>query len=310
MLLTLSQLSLLPPRPPPTMAAASGDSSFDALAALVSSEGGFVGPICCRSHNGLRGLFVTEPVVAGDPLCAVPRACTLHARAADGLKPNERLMLALLEAKASSQHALYLATMPEHISLLRDWSAAELARLQSPPLAAAVASQRAWADATFARVAPLCRALRLALPAASNPARSPGRRHTAASSLRLTCAALCFAAAGVTRAELEWAERVVRSRALASVSPEGAPTLQLARRRRLQPTAPRGCEGGLGPTLLLLLPAAVVGAGASLRHVQSPGGGGAGAARHASRDDHLGRDGGALRHRGPRGGGRGAAAAP
>ena len=80
-------LSLLPLRPPPRMAAGA-DDSFQVLSALVVANGGFVGPICCKSNGGLRGLYVTEPVNAGDPLCAVPRACTIHARAADGLKDN------------------------------------------------------------------------------------------------------------------------------------------------------------------------------------------------------------------------------
>ena len=193
-------LSLLPLRPPPRMAAGA-DDSFEVLSALVVANGGFVGPICCKSNGGLRGLYVTEPVNAGDPLCAVPRACTIHARAADGLKDNEVLMLALLEARAnaerdaSAEHAPYLATMPPRIPLLRDWSAAQLARLQSAALTAAVRSQQDWVERTFAYVLPF----------------TPWRDGLDAAA----------------REQLEWAERVVRSRALASAGVDGSPTLQL-----------------------------------------------------------------------------------
>ena len=159
MMLASLSLSLLPLRPPPRMAAGA-DDSFEVLSALVIANGGFVGPIECKSSGGLRGLYVTEPVNAGDPLCAVPRACTIHARAADGLKDNEVLMLALLEARASAEldagaeHAAYLATMPPQIPLLRDWSAPQLARLQSAALTATVRSQQDWVEHTFAYVLP------------------------------------------------------------------------------------------------------------------------------------------------------------
>jgi hypothetical protein len=199
MLASLS-LSLLPLRPPPRMAAGA-DDSFEVLSALVVANGGFVGPICCKSNGGLRGLYVTEPVIAGYPLCAVPRACTIHARPADGLKDNEVLMLALLEARASAEHdanaehAAYLATMPPQIPLLRDWSAPQLARLQSAALTAAVRSQQDWVERTFAYVRPF------------TPWRD-GLEEAA-------------------REQLDWAERVVRSRALASVGVDGSPTIQL-----------------------------------------------------------------------------------
>ena len=51
-------LSLLPLRPPPRMAAGA-DDSFEVLSAMVVANGGFVGPICCKSNGGLRGLYVS-----------------------------------------------------------------------------------------------------------------------------------------------------------------------------------------------------------------------------------------------------------
>ena len=159
---------------------------------LATSQGAFVGPIRSETRNGLRGLFVSEACAAGDPLCAIPQGCTLQARASDGLKANERLMLELLAARSSGSHSLYLATTPSHIPLLRDWTKPQLARLQSPRLAAAVRSQRAWVERTFARVRPF--------------AEQVGEGRTE---------------------DLEWAERVVRSRALSSVGPDGRTSLQL-----------------------------------------------------------------------------------
>ena len=105
-------------------------------------------------------------------------------------------MLALLEARANAErdapaehaHAPYLATMPPRIPLLRDWSAAQLARLQSAALTAAVRSQQDWVERTFAYVLPF----------------TPWRDGLDAAA----------------REQLEWAERVVRSRALASTTPQ------------------------------------------------------------------------------------------
>tara|TARA_B110001452_G_scaffold261620_1_gene260620 strand:+ start:63 stop:947 length:885 start_codon:yes stop_codon:yes gene_type:complete len=166
------------------------DAAFKALRRHVERAGGFVGPISLsESSEGLRGLFVTEAVAAGEPLCGVPRSCVLHATAGDDLKAHERLMLQLLEARSAGDHALYLPTMPERIPLLRDWTAPQLERLQSASLLASVDSQRAWAERT------------LALVAERAPETTPD--------------------------DLEWAERVVRSRSLATASADGEPTLQL-----------------------------------------------------------------------------------
>ena len=137
--------------------------SFALLAEQITRQGGVVHGHLADGLDarGLRGLFARGDIDAGEPLLALAPGSFLGACSADaddherGLKPFERLILALLrEVKAggASPHAIYLATLPEHVELLRDWSERELSWLQCERLVAAAVSQRKHHERTFHRL--------------------------------------------------------------------------------------------------------------------------------------------------------------
>ena len=176
-----------------------------ALGRWIEREGGLVGPIQVSSRGGLRGLFVTEAVKAGTPLLAVPRHCTLHSDAvadddASSLRPHERLMLALLRARAAAARApddglsLYVASIPTEIPLLRDWPDGALDALARQSTAASALAEAARAQ-----------------------------RGAAARS----CARVVAHAPFADIVDLRWAEAAVRSRALDTSAAGGPRTLQL-----------------------------------------------------------------------------------
>ena len=176
-----------------------------ALGRWIEREGGLVGPIQISSRGGLRGLFVSEAVAAGTPLLAVPRHCTLHSDAvadddASALRPHERLMLALLQARAAAARApddglsLYVASIPTEIPLLRDWPDGALDALARQNTAASALAEAARAQ-----------------------------RGAAARS----CARVVAHAPFADDADLRWAEAAVRSRALDTSAAGGPRTLQL-----------------------------------------------------------------------------------
>ncbi|KAL1529718.1 hypothetical protein AB1Y20_000655 [Prymnesium parvum] len=94
-------------------------------------------------------------------------------------------MFRLLTAAATGDKALYRATMPRSVPLLRDWSDTDLLELQSDELCAAVWSQREHLRRTCERV--------MCAWAQRHPTLSPP-----------------------TTEQLHWAESIVRSRSLAS----------------------------------------------------------------------------------------------
>ena len=194
-------------------------AEIGALACSVLARGGYIGPVRCGVNaDGVRGLFATADVAPGMPLLAVPSACTLcaaasgsgvdsavadgHGAAGLGTATHEALMVELLRARAAAStadvatagHARYLAALPETVELLRDWSAEELAALRCDELAARARTQREWAQRTVASVSKACEAM--GVP--------------------------CDDAA------VEWAERIVRSRAVQdSDAASGARALRL-----------------------------------------------------------------------------------
>lgn len=88
-------------------------AQFEALADWISREGGFVGSVIAASVDGLRGLYATADVQAGEPLLAVPRHCVICAMEGEGpLKLHEQLMLQLLEAR--SEGSLLAPHCPKH----------------------------------------------------------------------------------------------------------------------------------------------------------------------------------------------------
>jgi len=191
------------------------------------AAGGYVGPCEPRTQAGLRGLFIThDGVRAGEPLVAVPRECTLRGDAGDGRRPIERLLVALLYARSETggRYSAYLDSLPHEVPLLRDWDRAQLSRLRSPDLSARVTDQRDWLNR-------LC------------------ETHSSA--------------CGVARADVRWAERLVRSRGVAYTDEAGRPGLQLvplldlANHRRHEPDAEAPIvETADGMTVLCASPAA------------------------------------------------------
>ena len=182
-------------------------ASFAPLGAWIEREGGLVGPIRVSTRDGLRGLFVTKGVKAGEPLLAVPRCCTLHS-ASDVedalLRPHERLMLRLLRAREGAALdpagglSHYVASLPESLPMLRDWPDASLDAL----------SQRGAAARSLAQAA-------------------LAQRGAAAASCDRVAGRLAGREGRGDRAALLWAEAVVRSRALDTSPDIGERALQL-----------------------------------------------------------------------------------
>jgi hypothetical protein len=149
--------------------------------------------------DGVRGLFVTQGVDEGTPLLGIPAACTLCASDGGeggggdgkdgelGLTKRHERLMASLLSPPDDAEA-YVATLPASMPLLRDRTDAELGMLGSSQLAAAARSQRAWAKRTVARMAS-----------------------------RL----------GVDPLVVEWAERVVRTRAVRDTTQGGEHVLRL-----------------------------------------------------------------------------------
>ena len=98
--------------------------AYDSLISWLTAQGGYVGP-CEVRETPIRGLVTTKGVAAGEPLVAVPRACSIRSMGDDSLRPVEELVLTLIrerELGESSEYAPYLASLPKHVPLLRDWS--------------------------------------------------------------------------------------------------------------------------------------------------------------------------------------------
>lgn len=245
------------------LAAAGGQAAllsrpFAEVGAWIVSSGGFVSDALAIEETGAgggRGLCVSRAVAAGEPLLAVPRCCTLHACAGGGLKAHEALMLRLLEEEArgaTSEFCGYLATLPSHIRLLRDWPEPELHRMPADLVARVKAHQRS-VDATVDRVrrAAARRAgqaggesgrlraepggARGGAPATLTSGGGPGRQTRPADATRggtsaAAMAATCAEPAAAASAFLDrclWAESVVRSRSLAFTADDGSRALAL-----------------------------------------------------------------------------------
>ena len=219
-----------------------GPACFDDLAAWVVREGGHVGSIKVETRGGLRGLFTTDAVAAGEPLLAVPRHCTLWAAQADGLKAHENLMQRLLESEAAGTLPLLRALLPQTVPLLRDWCELELEQLQSAHTQRAVVEQLGWLQRTCERV------------------RSTWTHDSPVPSLDA----------------YRWAESIVRSRSLAATNAEGeaiiiiVPIFDLCNHR--MPPAERPPETG----------DSTLGGAADAGVTPSVGAGGEGAASRAS----------------------------
>lgn len=149
-----------------TLILAVASPTFRALAEHIERSGGLVGAIADgEDQNGVRGLHATAAIPVGEPLLVLPPGAYLTSAAEPTctesstwaleppLKPFERLLIALLEARAADgQHHVYLSSLPARVDLLRDWSPDELALLQSDWLATAAASQRTHCEGTCSRL--------------------------------------------------------------------------------------------------------------------------------------------------------------
>ena len=148
-----------------------------ALARWVESEGGFVGDVACGERDGVRGLYATKDAPKGTPLLSVPEACCI---AADedpqwGLSLRELATARLVGSLSRGERKVYTDVLPKDVPLLVDWSDAELAELQSPRLAEVARGMAPFLDESVARVLPFVQG---------------------------------------TEADVRWAERMVRSRAI------------------------------------------------------------------------------------------------
>lgn len=204
------------------------------LGSWIASAGGFVSDALQLEDVGAgggRGLCVSRDVSAGEPLLGVPRRCTLHACAGEGLKAHEALMLRLLEEEAcgsNSEFVGYLESLPECIPLLRDWPDAELRRRMPARLVARVQAQRDNVDTTIERV----NEAGAARAASSSSTRAPVDASAGASSGAFASSPSDVegAAARLSRFSRErclWAESVVRSRSLAFTAADDSPALAL-----------------------------------------------------------------------------------
>ena len=99
-----------------------------ALARWVTSQGGFVGSVAAETRGGLRGLYVTRPVSAGELLVSVPRACVISAEVDPqwGLSLRELLTARLCGALSRGECAPYTRSLPEEEPLLCERSEASL----------------------------------------------------------------------------------------------------------------------------------------------------------------------------------------
>ena len=131
-----------------------------ALARWVTSQGGFVGSVAAETRGGLRGLYVTEPVGAGELLVSVPRACCISSTEDPqfGLSLRELLTARLCGALSRGEYEPYTQTLPEAEPLLCDWSEVELEQLQSPWLADLARGMPRFLAESNARVQPFVQA--------------------------------------------------------------------------------------------------------------------------------------------------------
>eukprot|EP00964_Phaeocystis_antarctica_P057476 scaffold34007_cov66-Phaeocystis_antarctica.AAC.3 len=131
-----------------------------ALARWVTSQGGFVGSVAAETRGGLRGLYVTEPVGAGELLVSVPRACCISSTEDPqfGLSLRELLTARLCGALSRGEYEPYTLSLPEAEPLLCDWSEAELEQLQSPWLADLARGMPRFLAESNARVQPFVQA--------------------------------------------------------------------------------------------------------------------------------------------------------
>ena len=99
-----------------------------ALARWVTSQGGFVGSVAAETRGGLRGLYVTRPVSAGELLVSVPRACVISAEEDPqwGLSLRELLTARLCGALSRGECEPYTRSLPEAEPLLCERSEASL----------------------------------------------------------------------------------------------------------------------------------------------------------------------------------------
>lgn len=183
-------------------ASAQRSATFQSLATFVAQTGGLVADALSDGvdvDTGVRGLFVTEVVAKGDPLLVLPPGSYIgasndeddhhddgmHGGELGSLRVFERLIVRLLEAcrnKTQSQLRPYLDSLPTSVPLLRDWSAEELRSLQSASLEASAVSQQEHCERTFRRLE--------------------------------TLLAEWYSDAEERRHAFDWAESIVRSRAL------------------------------------------------------------------------------------------------
>jgi len=133
-----------------------------ALATWVRREGGFVGKVRVETRDGLRGLFVTEPVRAGELLVSVPPGCIVSADEDSqwGLSLRELLTARLVGARTRGQCQPYLDSLPtlDGAPLLCDWSDEELEQLQAAELAELARGMPPFVAASCERVRPYVQA--------------------------------------------------------------------------------------------------------------------------------------------------------
>lgn len=194
------------------------------LADWLTAAGGYIGPVSIQEHAGVRGLVCTrDGVREGEPLLAVPRECTIQGFPAEGQRPIERLIIALLRARdegSDGYFAPYIGSLPLEVPLLRDWDADQLTRLHAPTVVAEVEEQRKWLER------------------------------------------LCAAQPAAPQADVRWAERLVRSRGIACADEVCGAGLQLVplldfanHRRHTADSSPAIVETGDGMTVLCASPA-------------------------------------------------------
>ena len=149
-----------------------------ALAKWVTSEGGHVSSkLRVKANDGVRGLFVSDAVVAGERLLTIPRASVISAEEDPqwGLSLRELLTARLCGAIARGESAPYIDALPADEPILCDWSEPELAELQSASLVEFARGLPPFLDESVERLLPFVK---------------------------------------VERERVAWAERMVRSRAL------------------------------------------------------------------------------------------------
>ena len=141
-------------------ASATGMEEEDAAAALVrwiEERGGHVSDsIAIERREGLRGIFTTADVSAGDLLMTIPMDCTISATE----NPEFGLTLAQLcacrlgGAMARNEFSEYIDSLPPSEPVLCDWSDDELSQLCSPALVAEAAAQRDYVQTSIEQMRP------------------------------------------------------------------------------------------------------------------------------------------------------------